>query len=116
MPSKTISPPTRETFAGKRRNRHEASVDLPEPDSPTTPRIRLRPRSRSMPRRMCALPRVVAASSSRLRIETSGAAALVDVAPAASISTVLADPRVDGVTQRLAEQREAERRDGEREA
>ena len=57
VPSNTISPSMRERFAGSRRTRHAARLDLPDPDSPTTPTMRRRPMSRSMPRRMRAVPR-----------------------------------------------------------
>src|SRR5690606_5407152 len=89
-----------------------AVVDLPEPDSPTIATVSPAEMSRSTPSTAWTTPSIVLKSTARSRTDSSGAAMLCSVFDMSACPR----PRVHGFAQRLTEQGEAERCDGDADA
>src|SRR5580698_6860324 len=107
-PSNQISPPSTDAPLGRMPMMARMSVDLPQPDSPTTPRMR--PRSSSSPTSSStrATPSSVRIDTFRPRTESSGI-----MAPHSSRPP---DAGIDEVAQPVAQKVEAHDRDQDGEA
>src|SRR5215472_1221097 len=105
MPSNRIVPATMRAEGASKRNTARLRVDLPDPLSPTNPTIRPRSMEKRISRRAWMGRCDPAKSTERPSISRSGA-----------ISDLFAEPRIDGVPQRLAEEGEPERRQHQRQS
>src|SRR5690625_2783537 len=124
-PSKLISPPVISALPGRRRMMLEIRVDFPQPDSPTTPRMRPRGTSSDTSRSTFARPRGVRKFSERLRISSrlSGAAWIefsgrmsVWAGLGVLISDIPAQLRVENVAEAFAKEGEGQSREDQRDA
>src|SRR5215208_919806 len=103
-PSKTISPPLTIVFdSGFRPMMLLAATDFPDPDSPTMASVSPRLRSKVAPRTACTSPAYVLKEMRR--------SSTLRTASPFTVATLLPHPRVEGVTQAVAEEPEA---DGDR--
>src|SRR5690625_2940469 len=124
-PSKLICPPVISALPGRRRMMLEIRVDFPQPDSPTTPRMRPRGTSSDTSRSTFARPRGVRNCSERLRISSKlsgvvGAEFSIRLSVRFRAGMLISDIppqfRVENVAQGFAKEGEGKRREDQRDA